>query len=232
MTNTNLITVFSGQILNQSVQLANASDLHSFLEVKSNFRDWIKNRITDYGFIQDEDYIIVHERTNGRPRKEYHITLDMGKELAMVERNEKGRQIRKYFIECERRANSQNQPQPLALPEPEKKYTFEFTEDTCLRLVSMWFALYNNLELLNRVHKPLEMLGSRYGIEAYTHATEYQTILGTMKTVLEPMTKEFNPTPSQNAHYCKALQTLRSYQLKELAKIVKHPTPPTPRQDI
>ena len=138
----------------------------------------------------------------------------------------------KFHLVVLRAFIAMHKQQPLALPEPEKKYTFEFTEDTCLRLVSMWFALYNNLELLNRVHKPLEMLGSRYGIEAYTHATEYQTILGTMKTVLEPMTKEFNPTPSQNAHYCKALQTLRSYQLKELAKIVKHPTPPTPRQDI
>ncbi|AGO16055.1 hypothetical protein K756_04210 [Glaesserella parasuis ZJ0906] len=120
MTNSNLITVFNGQIANQAIQLANARELHTFLEVNMRFAEWICNRITDYGFIQDEDYIIVHERTNGRPRKEYHITLDMGKELAMVERNEKGRQIRKYFIECERRANLQNQPQPLALPEPER----------------------------------------------------------------------------------------------------------------
>lgn len=118
MTNS-LITVFNGLIQNTSVQLANARDLHLFLKIKSGFDNWIKNRISDYGFIQDEDYIIVHERTNGRPRKEYHITLDMGKELAMVERNEKGRQIRKYFIECERIAKNQtalSAPQTVTIP--------------------------------------------------------------------------------------------------------------------
>ncbi|SUU98722.1 antA/AntB antirepressor family protein [Avibacterium paragallinarum] len=104
MTNSNLIPVFNGLIANQTVQLCNARELHQFVESKREYATWIKDRITDYGFVQDEDYIIVTERTNGRPRKEYHITLDMGKELAMVERNEKGRQVRKYFIECERRA--------------------------------------------------------------------------------------------------------------------------------
>ena len=126
----------------------------------------------------------------------------------------------------------QLEPKQLALPTEEKKYTFEFTEDTCLRFVSMWFALYNNLELLGLLHQPLSNIGSHFGSTAYTHYTEYQTILGTMKSVLEPMTKDFNPDPFQNAHYCKALETLRSYQLKGLAKIVKHPTPPMRKYDF
>ncbi len=117
MTNSNLVTVFNGTIQNTHIQLCNARELHHFLEVGKDYSNWIKDRISDYGFVQDEDYIIVTQRTNGRPRKEYHITLDMGKELAMVERNEKGRQVRKYFIECERRALQQ--PQQLALPEPQ-----------------------------------------------------------------------------------------------------------------
>ncbi|MBE2898113.1 antA/AntB antirepressor family protein [Pasteurellaceae bacterium 20609_3] len=107
MTNTNLVSVFNGQLNNQTALLCNARDLHQFLQVQSEFRNWITNRIADYGFTENEDYIIVAERTNGRPRKEYHITLDMGKELAMVERNEKGRMVRKYFINCERQAQGQ-----------------------------------------------------------------------------------------------------------------------------
>ncbi|WP_439236766.1 antA/AntB antirepressor family protein, partial [Lonepinella koalarum] len=107
MTNTNLIPVFNGQIANQSIQCCNAQELHAFLEVQSKFADWIKNRITEYGFIENEDYIITTERTNGRPRKEYHITLEMGKELGMVERNAKGRQIRQYFIACEKQAKGE-----------------------------------------------------------------------------------------------------------------------------
>lgn len=126
----------------------------------------------------------------------------------------------------------QNQPQQLVLPEPEKKYTFEFTENTCLRFVSMWFALYNNLELLEQLHQPLSKIGSHFGTTAYTHYTEYKTILGTMKSILEPMTKEFNPDPRDDAHFYKALKTLRSYQLQGLAKIVKHPTPPTRKYDF
>ena len=127
MTNSNLIAVFNGTIANQSVQLCNARDLHAFLESKCQYANWIKNRINEYGFIQDEDYLVITERTNGRPRKEYHITLDMGKELGMVERNERGRQIRQYFIRCERTLKALQQPQQLALPEPQK-FTFEFTE--------------------------------------------------------------------------------------------------------
>ncbi|PVX40574.1 prophage antirepressor-like protein [Pasteurella langaaensis DSM 22999] len=131
-----------------------------------------------------------------------------------------------------RKTGQYSVPQQLALPEPEKKYTFEFTEDTCLRLVSMWFALYNNLELLGQLHQPLSNIGSHFGSTAYTHYTEYKTILGTMKSVLEPMTKDFNPDPRNEAHFCKALKTLRSYQLQGLAKIVKHPTPPTRKYDF
>ena len=81
MTHLSLIPVFNGLIQNQPVQLCNARELHAFLEIQTRYNDWIKNRINEYGFIQDEDYLVITERTNGRPRKEYHITLDMGKEL-------------------------------------------------------------------------------------------------------------------------------------------------------
>ncbi|BFQ92333.1 antA/AntB antirepressor family protein [Gallibacterium anatis] len=133
MTNSNLVAVFNGQIANQPLQLCNARDLHQFLEAKTQFGNWISDRISDYGFTQNEDYIIVTERTLGRPRKEYHITLDMGKELAMVERNEKGRQVRKYFIECERRALEQSKQ--LALPEPQKPKTIEIDTDVLDALI-------------------------------------------------------------------------------------------------
>lgn len=81
MTNSNLIPVFNGTISNQPVQLYNARELHAFLEIQTCYNDWIKNRINEYGFIQNEDHLVITERTNGCPRKEYHITLDMGKEL-------------------------------------------------------------------------------------------------------------------------------------------------------
>ena len=107
MTNTPLVPVFTGAIQNQSVQLCNARDLHNFLAVGRDFSHWIKDRIEQYGFVQNEDYSLnLANRSDGKAgkrRTEYHLTLDMAKELAMVENNEKGRQIRRYFISLERK---------------------------------------------------------------------------------------------------------------------------------
>ncbi|HAW2705954.1 TPA: phage antirepressor Ant [Escherichia coli] len=109
-----LIPVFNGTIANETTILCNARDLHAFLEVRRDFSTWIKNRITEYGFTVDVDYILVHPnwgikgREGDRRSKDYHLTLDTAKELAMVERNDKGRQIRRYFIECERKLHQQS----------------------------------------------------------------------------------------------------------------------------
>jgi phage anti-repressor protein len=87
-------------------QLVDARELHDFLEVKSEFRNWIKNRIEEYGFVENEDFTPFGKNLpkpeGGRPSKEYAIKLDMAKELAMVERNDKGREARRYFIAVEK----------------------------------------------------------------------------------------------------------------------------------
>lgn len=81
---------------------ANAETLFKFLVVNSKFADWIKNRITQYGFIENQDYVVKITYTGRRPRKEYFVTLDMAKELCMVENNDKGKEARQYFIKCEK----------------------------------------------------------------------------------------------------------------------------------
>lgn len=204
MTNSNLIPVFSGLIQNQQVQLCNARSLHAFLESKQQYSHWIKDRIADYGFQQNEDYIIVTERTSGRPRKEYHITLDMGKELGMVERNERGRQIRKYFIECERRAT---QPKQIALPAPEKKYTFEFTEHELQQLVWAWFALLRGTELCQILHPALKQIGSHYAAPVHDIAYEYRSTLRQAHNVLTRITEQFECEQGNNWRVLKHLRT-------------------------
>lgn len=103
-----LIPVFSSTLSNEPSLLCNARDLHAFLEVGKHFASWITERINEYEFVENQDYILVSQigeikgRGGDRRRKDYHLTLDTAKELAMVERNEKGRQIRRYFIECEK----------------------------------------------------------------------------------------------------------------------------------
>lgn len=92
-------------------QVVNARELHQFLEVNSDFKNWIKRRINDYKFVENEDFVLVvkNDQQNsqgGHNRKDYAISLDMAKELSMVERNEKGRQARRYFIEVEKTARN------------------------------------------------------------------------------------------------------------------------------
>ncbi len=87
-------------------QTVNARELHEFLESKQQFTNWITNRVEQYGFSEGTDFVKLNcfIKSDSKPRTEYHISIDMAKELSMVERNEKGKQARQYFIECERRA--------------------------------------------------------------------------------------------------------------------------------
>uniref|UniRef100_T1I4I9 AntA domain-containing protein n=2 Tax=cellular organisms TaxID=131567 RepID=T1I4I9_RHOPR len=87
MTN-QLIPVFNGTISNEATLLCDARKLHEFLDVRRDFSTWIKNRVTEYGFIENADYILVHQsggikntRGGDRRSKDYHLTLNTAKEL-------------------------------------------------------------------------------------------------------------------------------------------------------
>ena len=91
-------------------RLINARELFYALrgeETKTKYNDWIKDRITKYKFERDIDFIgfsLKNEKPiGGRPTKEYYLTIDTAKEICMIENNETGRKIRKYFIEVEKR---------------------------------------------------------------------------------------------------------------------------------
>ena len=64
-----------------------ARALYSALGVKARFNDWISRRIEEYGFTDPEDFYSILSKTGGRPRHDYLVTVDMAKELAMLERN-------------------------------------------------------------------------------------------------------------------------------------------------
>ena len=78
-----------------------------FLESRQDFSHWIKARIEKYDFISNEDYSIILSNRDGdrvgKPKMEYLLTVDTAKEISMVENNPRGRQVRRYFIECEKR---------------------------------------------------------------------------------------------------------------------------------
>lgn len=104
---TELIRIEPSRIGGETIQTCNARDLHAFLKVKARFNDWIRNRVEDFGFQENQDFItLTRLLVSGGKRKDYYLSLDMAKELAMVERNAKGKEARLYFIDCERIAKS------------------------------------------------------------------------------------------------------------------------------
>ncbi|KMV68687.1 hypothetical protein AI29_07935 [bacteria symbiont BFo2 of Frankliniella occidentalis] len=105
-----LIPVISGQIGGRHSNIVSAKALHKTLGVGRDFTNWIKGRIAQYGFTLGDDYTLVEslsapKRASAKARQQlehdYLITTNMAKELAMVERTEQGRVVRKYFIQCE-----------------------------------------------------------------------------------------------------------------------------------
>ena len=101
-----LISLTQSAINGELQQTVNARELHAFLQSKQDFSTWIKNRIEKYGFVENQDFVRFHKKmeANNATMIEYYITLDMAKEVAMIENNEKGRDVRQYFITCEKLA--------------------------------------------------------------------------------------------------------------------------------
>lgn len=104
----NLIPIVKvkGIMKNHDQSLCNARDLHTFLEVGKDFSTWIKDRIQQHGFEENQDFIVIpkfgENPNGGRPFKEYHLTIEAAKHISMAEHTPKGKEARQYFIECER----------------------------------------------------------------------------------------------------------------------------------
>ena len=97
-------------VTNDGIDAVMGRDLHAFLEVKEKYADWFR-RMTEYGFTEGQDYATQKSEAGanrgfvpGGNRIDHIVSLDMAKEISMIQRTEKGKQARQYFIECERRA--------------------------------------------------------------------------------------------------------------------------------
>lgn len=98
-------------------------DLHDFLEVETPYRVWFP-RMMDYGFTEGTDFMSFEQKSTkpsgGRPQTNHALTLDMAKELSMIQRTPKGKQAREYFIAMEKRAKRQSQQVVLPMTPEEK----------------------------------------------------------------------------------------------------------------
>ena len=101
---------------NNGKQVVSGRELHRFLEVGRDFTPWMKQMI-GYGFTKDTDYVVYTENgenlQGGRPSQDYILSLDMAKQICMLQRSDKGMQARAYFIECEKKLQA---AQVQALP--------------------------------------------------------------------------------------------------------------------
>ena len=152
-------------------QLVNARELHTALNNKRKFSDWIKQRIEQYGFVEDVDFTTFHNFVKregsslGSKTTEYALTLDTAKEIAMVENNEQGRKIRRYFIEVEKKARNMFEI-PKTLPEALRKAA-ELAEQLEEQKPKVLFAdsveTSKNSVLINELAKILKQNGYEIG---------------------------------------------------------------------
>ncbi|WP_017732732.1 antA/AntB antirepressor family protein [Nafulsella turpanensis] len=106
--------------INEENQTVSARALYHFLEPDTKFTMWME-RALEYGFEEGNDFIplLGNNGKRGRPKKDYALTLDTAKEIAMIQRSEKGKQARQYFIEAEKQLQQVKEVIKEALPQQE-----------------------------------------------------------------------------------------------------------------
>ena len=146
-----------------------ARDLHEFLEVKTAYKDWFP-RMCEYGFAEGEDYCsFLSDRSDGfpgKPRQDAQLTIDMAKEICMLQRNEKGKQARQYFLQLERKWNS---------PEAVMSRALRMAEERLERFK----AINANLSVQNAIMQPkAEYFDGLCDRESLTGVRETAKLLG------------------------------------------------------
>lgn len=158
-----------------------ARELHEFLKIETRFDIWF-NRMKEYGFVEKVDYekivskVHVQKRTRTYEQVDYEITLDMAKEISMIQRSEKGKQARQYFINCEKKLKEVVKKPLTTLEQLKLHYLALDEQNKELKQVKADVTdLKNNMPLFNIECKDLqqavrakgcEVLGG-YGSKAY-----------------------------------------------------------------
>jgi anti-repressor protein len=132
----------------KGISVVSGRDLHEFLGINTEYKKWF-NRMTEYGFTENADFVRVTQKchTPGGIQNitDHAITLDMAKEISMIQRTDKGKQARQYFIEVEKEFRKQYE-----LPQtPEEK--LELTMQVASRLDKRVKRLENSVcEIQNK----------------------------------------------------------------------------------
>lgn len=154
--------------------LVSGRDLYEFLEVREKYTQWIA-RMLDFGFLENVDYMIVIEKVQSEKRErtydqiDHHIKVDMAKEISMLQRNDKGKQARQYFLELERRWNSPEMVMKRAMDYLNQRVAKLETKNLVLEQQVQEFepkATYYDMVLQNKSLLAISKIAKDYGMSA------------------------------------------------------------------
>ena len=152
-------------------QLVSGRELHEFLEIRTKYKDWFP-RMVEYGFEEEIDFIMVAQKraTNNLKNPvttviDHAISIDMAKEIAMIQRTEKGKIARQYFINCEKKLKEVKKLSPMELMELQFKALKEQKEKIS-QVENRVYKLEEDMPLFQIDCKEIQALVRKKGIEA------------------------------------------------------------------
>lgn len=152
-------------------QLVSGRELHEFLEIRTKYKDWFR-RIVEYGFEEEIDFIRVAQKraTNNLKNPvttviDHAISIDMAKEISMIQRTEKGKAARQYFINCEKKLKEVKKLSPMELMELQFKALKEQKEKIA-QVENRVDKLEEDMPLFQIDCKEIQALVRKKGIEA------------------------------------------------------------------
>ena len=152
-------------------QLVSGRELHEFLEIKTRYNDWFK-RMVEYGFDEGSDFLLVTQKRETNNLKnpvttviDHAISIDMAKEISMIQRTEKGRAARQYFISCEKKLKEVKKLSPMELMELQFKALKE-QEEKIAQVENKVDKLEEDMPLFQIDCKEIQALVRKKGIEA------------------------------------------------------------------
>ena len=152
-------------------QLVSGRELHEFLEIGTKYKDWFR-RMVEYGFEEEIDFIRVAQKraTNNLKNPvttviDHAISIDMAKEISMIQRTEKGNAARQYFINCEKKLKEVKKLSPMELMELQFKALKE-QEEKIIQVENKVDKLEEDMPLFQIDCKEIQALVRKKGIEA------------------------------------------------------------------
>jgi len=196
-----------------AVNGVNARDLHAALEVQKDFSDWIKAQILRGRLLENIDYLVFPQKgenpQGGRPSKEYALTIEAAKMIAMMSGAPKGRCVREYFLECERRLNN-----------PAYKEAMRLIEAPVSEIAALLLKEAKAKEALEATVNVLAPKAA--ALERIAEAPDALCLRDAAKTLGLPEKQYIAWLLQTNVIYRNASGELRGHALKERQGIVTH----------